>query len=127
MIIIIIIIIIITILPFVDMFPGEFSFFFYLNVYYSSGDIYVFECHQVIQQKDAFAGEEFPDCIASPPLLGGNDVILAPALADDVRPMSVLRSNTRNLSVFGSLRFYVMITIKSYGAQLRHSLQHRWN
>jgi len=51
----------------------------------------MFERHQVIQQKNTFAGEEFPDCIAPSPLFGGNDVTVWRAVADDFTPVRVLR------------------------------------
>jgi len=55
----------------------------------------VFERHEVIEQEHTFAGEQFPDCIATSPLAGRDDVIVARALADDVTPVSVLPTRRR--------------------------------
>jgi len=50
----------------------------------------MFERHQVVEQENTFAGEEFPDCVATSPLADGNDVTVTCVLADDVSPVSVL-------------------------------------
>jgi len=52
--------------------------------------IYMFQCHQVVEQEYAFTSKQFPDCIAPSPLTGGNVVTVTCVLADDVSPMSVL-------------------------------------
>jgi len=50
----------------------------------------MFERHEVIEQENTFAGEEFPDCIAPSSLVGGYDVTVTCAVADDFTPMSIL-------------------------------------
>ena len=62
---------------------------------YNENVVYMLECQQVVEQENAFAREEFPDRVTPSPLAGGNDVTVSCVLADDVRPMSVLRTHHR--------------------------------